>query len=157
MNLVDEVIEEKKYDRDKLNKDWILVFDQCIYNLPDIAKYSNQRKFSDFDVATSLMYSLTWDNITDENILFAFDCVKRIINEPKEYLVYSMHNHVDEMEVANKFETLNINIPDESITSEALTLIIKTYLTQNTYRGISKFSDFLRILYLSRSDFNLEN
>lgn len=149
LDLVNEVINEKGYERNKLNKDWIMTFNKVI-NV--IATNQLRRSFNDFDIAACLVYALTLDNDTDENILLAFDCVKKIINEPKEYIRDLGYGYKLELEVEETLSKVNITIPDDVITSEAITAIIRAYLIQKTDRGILQLSDFLRILYLKCSN-----
>lgn len=151
LNLVNEVIDEKDYARNKLNEDWIQTFNQVI-NAIATNQYLLRRKFNDFDIAACLVYSLTLDNDTDENILLAFDCAKRLINEPKEYIRDLGYGYKLELEVEKTFSKVNITIPDDVISPEALTSIIRAYLIQKTDSGILQLSDFLHILYLKCSN-----
>lgn len=151
LNLVNEVIDEKDYERNKLNEDWIQTFNQVI-NAIAANQYLLRRKFNDFDIAACLVYSLALDNDTDENILLAFDCAKRLINEPKEYICDLGYGYKLELEVEKTFSKVNINIPDDVISPEALTSIIRAYLIQKTDSGILQLSDFLHILYLKCSN-----
>ena len=148
VDLVNETIEEENYDRNKLNVGWIQRFNNIIYAFAG-DEYLLRRKFNDFDIASSLIYSLTWDNNTDENILFAFYCAKKIISEPKEYIRNLGFGYNLELEEESVFQKVNICIPDETITAEALISIIRTYLMQKTETGIVQLSDFLYILYLN--------
>lgn len=147
VDLVNEMLDENKYERNKLNTDWIQTFNQVIYAVAT-NQYLLRRKFNDFDIAACLVYSLTWNNNTDEDILFAFSCAKKVIREPKEYIRDLGYGHKLELNVENIFQKVNIYIPDETITTEALISIIRTYLTQKTESGIIQLSDFLHILYL---------
>ena len=147
VDLVNETIDEENYDRNKLNVGWIQRFNNIIYALAG-DEYLLRRKFDDFDIASSLIYSLTWDNNTDENILFAFYCAKKIISEPKEYIRDLGFGYKLELKEESVFQKVNICIPDETITAEALISIIRTYLMQKTETGIVQLSDFLHILYL---------
>lgn len=147
VDLVNEMLDEKKYERNKLNTEWIQTFNQVIYAVTT-NQYLLRRKFNDFDIAACLVYSLTLDNSTDENILFAFDCAKKVISEPKEYIRYLGYGYNLELKVENIFQKVNIYIPDKTITTEALISIIRTYLMQKTESGLIQLSDFLHILYL---------
>lgn len=147
VDLVNETIDEENYDRNKLSVGWIQRFNQIIYAIAG-NEYLLNRKFDDFDIASSLIYSLTWDNNTDENILFAFYCAKKIISEPKEYIRDLGFGYKLELEEESIFQKVNICIPNETITSEALISTIRTYLMQKTETGIVQLSDFLHILYL---------
>ena len=151
LNLVNEVIDEKNFERNKLDADWIQTFNQVI-NAIATNQYLLRRKFNDFDIAACLIYSLTLNNDTDENILLAFDCVKRVINEPKEYIRDLGYGYKLELEVEKTYLKVNITIPDDVISPEALTAIIRTYLMQKTANGILQLSDFLNILYLKCSN-----
>lgn len=147
VDLVNEMIDERKYGLNKLNTGWIQTFDQIIYAVA-ANQYLLKRKFNDFDIAACLIYSLTWDNNTDEDILFAFECAKKVIIEPKEYIRDVGYGYKLELEVENIFQKVNIDLPNEIITVEALISIIRTYLIQKTESGIIQLSDFLHILYL---------
>lgn len=147
VDLVNETIEEENYDWNKLNVGWIQRFNNIIYAFAG-DEYLLRRKFNDFDIASSLIYSLTWDNNTDENILFAFYCAKKIISEPKQYIRDLGFGYKLELKEESVFQKVNICIPDETITAEALISIIRTYLMQKTETGIVQLSDFLHILYL---------
>ena len=147
INLVNEVIDEKNHKQNKLNTDWIQTFNEAI-NIVATNQYLLRRMFNDFDIAACLIYSLTSINNTDEGILFAFDCAKKVINEPKEYILYLGYGYKLELEVEKELKKIKIYIPDETITPNALTSIIRAYLTQNTANGILQLSDFLHILYL---------
>lgn len=146
-DLVNEMSRKEKYGRKQLNTDWVQIFNQIIYVISS-NRYLLRRKLNDFDIASCLVYSLTWNNNTDENILFAFDCAKKVISEPKEYIRELGYGYKLELEVENIFQKVNIDIPDETITTEILISIIRTYLMQKTERGIVQLSDFLHILYL---------
>ena len=147
LDLVNEVIDEKKYERNKQNTYWILTFNQAITAIAT-NQYLLKRKFNDFDIAACLIYSLTLDNDTDENISLAFDCAKKLINEPKEYIRNLGFGYKLELEVEKTFTKVNITIPDDAITPKALIEIIRAYLIQKTEKGILQLSDFLHILYL---------
>jgi hypothetical protein len=147
VNLVNDVIKEKNYERDKLNNDWIQTFDKCIHLLADNG-YLLNRMFNDFDIAACLIYSLTYDKNTDENILFSFECAKRIFSEPKEYIRDMGYGYKLDLIAIETFKKVDICLPDEIITSEVLTTIIRAYFMQNTENGIIQLSDFLHILYL---------
>ena len=147
VDLVNEMLDEKKYERNKLNTDWIQTFNQVIYAIAT-NQYLLRRMFNDFDIAACLVYSLTWDSNNDEDILFAFDCAKKVISEPKEYIRDLGYGYKLELKVENILQKVNMHIPDETITTESLISIIRTYLTQKTESGIIQLSDFLHILYL---------
>lgn len=147
IDLVDKMANEKMYNKDNLDKDWILIFNEILY---DVAtnQYLFRRMFNDFDIASCLIYSLTLNNDTDENILFAFECAKKIISEPKEYTINLGYGYKLELKEENSFEKLDVCVPDEIITSKAIVEIIHTYIMQKTEDGVVKLSDFLYILYL---------
>lgn len=147
VDLVNEMINKKRFDRNNLDTNWIQTFHQIIYAI-GTNRYLLRRNFNDFDIAACLVYSLTLDNPTDENILFAFDCAKRIISEPKEYIRDLGYGYKLELKVKNTFPKVNICIPNLTITAEALTSIIRTYLRQKKGNEIVQLSDFLHILYL---------
>ena len=147
VKLVEEIISAKKYERNNLYNDWIQVFNELIYSVATNS-HLMRRKFNDFDIAACLLYSLTWTSDTDENILMAFDCVKHLIDEPKEYIRYLGYGNELELEVDKTFEKVNLLVPNEIITAEVIVSIIRTYLTQKTVNGILQLSDFLHILYL---------
>ena len=147
VDLVNETINEENYERSRLRANWIQKFNQNIYAVAT-DQYLLKRKFNDFDIAACLIYSLTGENNIDENILFAFHCVKKIISEPKEYF-RDYFSYDFELLEEKKFQKVNISIPNETITAEALISIIRTYLVQETEDGIVQLSDFLHILYLN--------
>lgn len=147
VDLVNELLDEKKYERNNLNTDWIQTFNQVIYAVAT-NQYLLRRKFNDFDIAACLVYSLTWDSNNDEDILLAFDCAKKVISEPKEYIRDLGYGYKLELKVENILQKVNMYIPDETITTKAIISIIRTYLTQKTEIGIIQLSDFLHILYL---------
>ena len=147
VDLVNETINEENYERNKLNTNWIQIFNQVMYEV-STNMYLLRRMFYDFDFAACLVYSLTWDNTTDENILFAFDCAKKIIGKPKEYTRDIGYGYKLELKTENIFQEVSINIPDGTITAEALVSIIRAYLMQKTENRITQLSDFLHILYL---------
>ena len=60
LNLVNEVIDEKDYERNKLNEDWIQTFNQVI-NAIATNQYLLRRKSNDVEIAACLVYSLTRD------------------------------------------------------------------------------------------------
>ena len=146
--LVNQVISERKYNRDKLNSDWIQEFDQLL-NIIASNEYLLKRKFNDFDIAACLVYSLTKYDDADDDILLAFECAKIIINEPKEYSCNFGYGYKLELEIEDTFTKVDITIPDKNITAKALTEIIRAYLCQKTTVGIIQLSDFLHILYLN--------
>jgi hypothetical protein len=142
-----DLVNETNYEGHNLNTNWIQIFNQAIY---DVATnhYLLKRMFNDFDIAACLIYSLTLDDNTDENILFAFDCAKKIINEPKEYIRDLGYGYKLEFKVEKTFTKVNICLPDENINSKALASIIRAYIMQKTELGILQLSDFLHVLYL---------
>ncbi len=147
IDLVNETVDEEKYECNKLNVSWIQRFDQIIYDI-STNQHLLRRKLNDFDIASCLIFSLTWDNQEDENILFAFDCAKKVVITPKEYLRNLGYAYKLELEAIKTFQSVNIYIPDETITATALVSILHTYLMQKTDIGILQLSDFLHILYL---------
>ncbi len=147
IDLVNETVDEEKYECNKLNVSWIQRFDQIIYNI-STNQHLLRRKLNDFDIAACLIFALTWDNQEDENILFAFDCAKKVVITPKEYIRNLGYGYKLELEVTNTFQSVNIYLPDETITSTALVSILRAYLMQKTDIGILQLSDFLHILYL---------
>ncbi len=149
VDLVNEMIDEEKYNPNNLSADWILQFNTIMYNTICADENPLGRMFNDFDIASSLIYSLTSDNTTDENILFAFHCAKKIISEPKEYINDFGLGYKLELKAKNFFQKVNISIPNETITPEALAAIIRMYLMQNAESGMIQLSDFLHILYLN--------
>ncbi len=146
-DLVNETINEENYDRSKLSINWIKKFNQIIYAVTT-NQYLLRRNPNDFDIAACLIYSLAGEKNTDENILFAFNCAKKIISEPKEYFHIVKMGYNLELLEERKFQKVSIRIPDETITTKALISIIRTYLMQETEDGIVQLSDFLHILYL---------
>lgn len=148
VDLVNEMVDEANYDRNKLNTNWIQIFNQVMHEVSTNNRYLLRRMLNDFDIAACLVYSLTWNNVTDENVLFAFDCAKKIISKPKEYTRDIGYGYKLELKTENILQKVNINIPDETITAEALVSIIRAYLMQKTQSGIIQLSDFLHILYL---------
>lgn len=147
VDFVNETIKEESYERNKLSTNWIKKFNQIVYTVAT-NQYLLRRKLNDFDIAACLIYSLTGEKNTDENILFAFNCAKKVISEPKEYFRVVKMSYNFELLEEKKFQKVNISIPDETITTEALISIIRTYLMQETEDGIVQLSDFLHILYL---------
>ena len=147
VDFVNETIKEESYERNKLSTNWIKKFNQIVYTVAT-NQYLLRRKLNDFDIAACLIYSLAGEKNTDENILFAFNCAKKVISEPKEYFRVVKMSYNFELLEEKKFQKVNISIPDETITTEALISIIRTYLMQETEDGIVQLSDFLHILYL---------
>ncbi len=147
IDLVNETIDEEKYEHDGLDTFWIQRFDQIIYDI-STNQHLLRRKLNDFDIAACLIFSLAWDNQEDKNILFAFDCAKKVVIAPKEYLRDFGYGYKLDLEVLNTSQSVNIHIPDENITATALISILRAYLMQKTDIGILQLSDFLHILYL---------
>lgn len=147
VDLVNETINEENYERNKLSAGWIQRFNHILYTIAGNGHLLG-RKLNDFDIASCLIFSLTWDNNSDKNIIFAFHCAKKIISEPKEYIRDLGFGYKLELEEENIFQKVNIYIPDKTITTDALISIIHTYLMEKTEKGIIELSDFLHILYL---------
>lgn len=143
VDLVNEMIDERKYEINRLNADWLYTFDQIMYNVAT-NQYLLNRRLNDFDIAACLIYSLTLHNITDENILFAFECAKKIVNKPKEYVRDVGFGYKLELEVENIFQKVDIDLPNEIIIP-----IIRQYIVRKTERGIIQLSEYLHLLYLN--------
>ncbi len=150
--LINETIDEDNYEWNELNAGWFQKFNDIMYALACFSSSLNslQRKFNDFDIASCLIYSLTWDNNTDENILFAFHCAKKIISAPKEYIRdIGFSGYKLELKEYRTFPSVSIDIPDEAITPQALISTLRTYLMRKSEYGIIQLSDYLHILYLN--------
>lgn len=147
VDLVDNTCEELSYDRNKLNSAWINQFNYLIY---EIAVNSTvlYRKFNDFDIAACLIYSLTWDNKDEENVIFSLECVRRLLNSPNIYIRTLKYGNELELEVESTLEEVNFQFYDEKITSDVLLSIIELYLNEKTINQLMRLSDFLYILYL---------
>lgn len=135
--MINKVLDEEKHERNILNTNWVQDFEEFMYDIQPL---------DDFGVAACLVYSLTGDNDTDEAILFAFDCAKKIISEPREYGRGNVFCYNTWLKTVN--EKVNIRLPNESFTAEALASIIRVYLKDKTFDGVNELSNFLRILYL---------
>ena len=147
VDLVEKTCQEQSYDRSKLNCNWVERFNELIYS---IAADRNilRRKFSDFDIAASLIYSLTWEDEDNGNLIFSLECVKHLLSSPNIYSRYLGYGNELELEVESTLRKVDFNFYDENITLNALSSIIEVYLTQKTTYGIVLLSDFLYILYL---------
>ena len=143
VDLVNKMIDERKYGINRLNADWLYTFYQIMYNVAT-NQYLLNRRLNDFDIAACLIYSLTLHNNTDENILFAFECAKKVVNEPKEYVRDVGFGYKLELEVENIFQKVDIDLPNEIIIP-----IIRQYIVRKTERGIIQLSEYLHLLYLN--------
>ena len=147
VDLVEKTCEELNYDRNKLNSDWIEKFNYLIYEIA-VNTTVLYRKFNDFDIAACLIYSLTWDDKDNQNVIFSLECVRQLLNSPNIYIRHLGYGNELELEVESSLEEVNFEFYDEKITSDVLLSIIELYLNEKTINQLVRLSDFLYILYL---------
>lgn len=129
-----------------LDDSWIEIFHYLMHHIATNSYYI-RRKLNDFDIASFLIYSLTWKHREKEDILFAFECAKKIMSNPKVY-----YRHVNlggelSLEVEGPIPEIENNPFNENIPEEKIISIIKRYLNQKSYSAIVQLSDFLYTLY----------
>ncbi len=142
--LVNECSQEEHYTVQTSKEKWIKNFDQCIYAL--IGERFNS-KLNDFDIAACFIYAFLLCHCSDEELVFVFECAKRIIKDPKSYAVTYLLSGEFQLEERKSFEG-NICIPDKQISKEAILAILRAYFLPVNSTGISQLSDFLHVLFL---------
>ena len=141
IDLVKKISKGKQHLRANIYPNWLDKFDELM-NMEDWKKLD--RKFSDFDIASCLIYSLTWDDSRDENIIFSFECAKQIIARPREYYRDIDNNNKVELKVyikSTKVNMINLNANNMVVS------YIRACLKEQIYEGLLEVSDFLYILY----------
>lgn len=137
---------QKQEKSKELDDAWIEHFQYLMQNVAGNTYYIN-RVFNDFDIASFLIYSLTFEHREKEDILFAFECAKPLMKNPKEYT--RRLNLGGEVSLQEKDTILEVKKDpfDEKITEEMAITMIERYLQENSADAIVQLSDFLSMLY----------
>ena len=142
--LVNECSQEEHYTVQTSKEKWIKNFDQCIYAL--IGERFNS-KLNDFDIAACFIYAFLLCHCSDEELVFVFECAKRIIKDPKSYAVTYLLSGEFQLEERKSFKG-NICVPDKQISKEAILAILRAYFLPVNSTGILQLADFLHVLFL---------
>lgn len=145
VDIVNSTLQNQKKTK-ILDDSWIEIFHSLMHSIADNSYYI-RRKLNDFDIASFLIYSLTWNQSEKEDILFAFECAKKIMSNPK---VYRRHVNLGgelSLEVEGTIPEIKTNPFDEKMTEEMIISIIKRYLNRRSNSAVVQLSDFLYTLY----------
>lgn len=145
VDIVNSTLQNQKKTK-VLDDSWIEIFHSLMHSIADNSYYI-RRKLNDFDIASFLIYSLTWNQSEKEDILFAFECAKKIMSNPK---VYRRHVNLGgelSLEVEGTIPEIKANPFDEKMTEEMIISIIERYLNSRSNSAVVQLSDFLYTLY----------
>lgn len=143
VDLVHETAKKINYNFQKLDKEWILTFDNCLRITARL-----KRTFNNFDISACLIYTFLLCESSMEEMTFIFECVKELMTNPKDYKIdYSLGGDI-ELKLEKTYESVQINLPDDEISIEALINIFKAYFIPQDNNAVLQLSDFLHILYL---------
>lgn len=143
VNVVNTTVQKQNLD-----DSWIETFHNLIYSVAGNSYYL-KRMLNDFDIAAVLIYSLTWEQKKDEDIRLAFECAKKVMRHPKEYIRHIGFGGKMELEVEEPLWETKENPFDEEISEEMVISMIRRYLKRKSVRGVVQLSDFLYTLYIT--------
>lgn len=153
VNLVQMQAQRSKYQTITLDEEWVKRFDQ---NLLGLAKFLTRTNFyfTDFNIASCLMYVLTSNKCKGENLYeFVLDCAKAIIAKPKVY--EQSYGNGGELVLTFREDyksTADFSVPDTEVPEKSTLAIIKTYLSQrDNFFDMVQLSSFLGILFIRSS------
>lgn len=145
VDIVNSTLQKQKEPK-TLDDSWIEIFHSLMHSIADNSYYI-RRNLNDFDIASFLIYSLTWNHKEKEDILFAFECAKKIMSNPKVYIRHINLGGELSLEVEGTISEIITNPFDEIMTEEVVISIIERYLNQRSSSKVVQLSDFLYTLY----------
>lgn len=145
VNIVNSTLQKQKEPK-TLDDSWIEIFHSLMHSIAGNSYYI-KRKLNDFDIASFLIYSLTWNHKEKDDILFAFECAKKVMSNPKVYIRHINLGGELSLEVEGTISEIKSNSFDEKITEEMTISIIERYLNQRSSSKVVQLSDFLYTLY----------
>lgn len=137
---------QKQKETKVLDNTWIETFNTLMHSIAGNSYYI-RRKLNDFDIASFLIYSLTWNQSEKEDIVFAFECAKKIMSNPKVYIRHINLGGELTLEVEGTISEIKTNPFDETMTEEMIISIIEQYLNQKSNTKVVQLSDFLHTVY----------
>lgn len=143
LDLINAKAKELNYTIQILDKYWLPTFNNCIRIIAH-----GKRTLNNFDIAACLIYTfLLWES-SKEEMFFVFECVKELMANPKDYSLDYLIGGELILKPKETYESVQINLPNNEISVEALINIFKAYFIPQDRNGALQLSDFLHILYL---------
>lgn len=143
--LVESKLEELDYSRDIIRKNWLEEFHEYFYIASDI---TNKTMFTDFHIAASMFFALVSETPSLNQVCFAYECIKWLISNPREYVRHIDYGSEIKLEVETTLEEADYSLIEERVAPDELCKIIKeVYLTNKTESSLIGLADFLGSLY----------
>lgn len=155
VDLINHVSRASNYENLPLSKDWVKLFDKYLSELARLCR-RQERDFTDFEVASCLMYALIYPPKVQEDLLFidfAFQCVSQLISHPHVYQCNYLEGDELKLEPINTYVEVPISELHSNTFSPFIVEILKQYLWQrDTYQQFLSLADFLQALYMRCDD-----
>ena len=152
-NAVNQTIAEHSYSVVN-DHNWLFTFNKTVRDL--LLTINNSRRFSSFEFASCLIYSLIVDPVVkfDDNskqLLFAFSCAKKLISKPTFYQANTTFpgKELLSLEISSDaaYEEVKFDFPNEDFSEKAICKIITAYTSSGKSEDLLQFSDLLQKMY----------
>lgn len=147
IDCVEDTFKSKK-EMQNLNVNWLKIFDELVRDTAMQKWGLDEEYVNDFDLASCLIFTLTWNSLEDSNIIHALECTKYLICNPKAYIYnLSIENGI-KLKLKEHLPTVEISLIDTICFSNETIVAVRRCLKNRNTEGVEMLSNFLYELYL---------